>query len=810
MRLFPLTALTFTLLPAALLAQFGAEQTIAIEGPETMELVDLDLDGDRDMLVGSRIGLLYFENSDGMGNFAAPVTIGGGAESRAHVVDMDGNGWPDILASRELNGGIVWYRNLGTFGWSAPLMVLPGATAVELGHADIDNDGDQDPYFVLSINTLAWCENTDGTGTMSAAMSITPLYNNARVQAIDLDEDADLDLVWSVGLPEEMGWCANLGGSFAVAQSINTSRKGNMNDLDGDGRFDLISTSSLAGVLDWQRGLDAQQNFATFSPVAMGTSADALLVQDLDGDGDKDLASSNSSIDQIMWYENIDGQGSFGPAQIIAYGVDDAHKLVAGDLDGDGDPEFFAATSVQNRIARFENLEVAQLMICGRVFNDINSDGLFNGTDHGMYNVRVDLNDGRSTFTNHSGIYWFQASPGNYTVEVAAPYMWQLTSTGIANAMVAAPNGSALGRDFSLHADQVLNDYTAELTSGSIRCTAEVPYFLTATNTGNQVHDLRMVLTLDNINTFNSADPLPTSINGNTITWDFATVQPSHSRNVEVKVQMADANFMGTVMNDHLVAEAMDNGQVVHTVTADNQATLVCAFDPNDKQVLPVGDGVDHLTAMNTTLEYTVRFMNTGNAPALDVVIIDQLDADLDPATFQVLASSHTVHTIMEADGVVRFEHYGINLPDSGADYIGSQGFVRFSIRTLNNLPEGTVASNTADIHFDYNAPIVTNTVFNTLTYGIVDGIAETVVGKEVLTIVPNPVQDQTTITVSAIFLGAADLYLTDAAGRIVRRWKVRSDEQVQVNMAGTPSGVYALQLALPGEQAQVARMVIE
>ena len=39
-------------------------------------------------------------------------------------------------------------------------------------------------------------------------------------------------------------------------------------------------------------------------------------------------------------------------------------ETVTGDLDGDGDPEFFAATSVQNRIARFENLEVAQLMIC--------------------------------------------------------------------------------------------------------------------------------------------------------------------------------------------------------------------------------------------------------------------------------------------------------------------------------------------------------------------------------------------------------------------------------------------------------------
>ncbi|MEO8067318.1 MAG: FG-GAP-like repeat-containing protein [Flavobacteriales bacterium] len=810
LRLTSLLLFVLLLPHSRLRAQFGPEQSMTMDGPVTVDVVDMDLDGDRDLLIGSRLGILLYENSDGLGTFGTPIPLGTGIESRAHVVDMDGNGWPDILASRELDGGIVWFRNLGAFGWSMAFDVVPGATAMDLGSSDLDADGDSDPFFVLSNGTLAWCENTDGNGATSAAMSVASIYNTAHVQAVDLDADSDMDLVWSVPVPEEMGWCENTGSSFGYAQSISPDRNGHLSDLDGDGNVDLVSTSVLAGSLDWQRGSNAQLAFGPFSNVAFGTNADAMLVQDLDGDGDRDVALSNDVSDEISWYENVNGQGAFGPAQIISYDVDDAMVLAAGDVDGDGDPEFFALTSTQNRMVWFRNLSIAQLMITGRVYNDIDADGAFNGTDHGLFNVRVDLSDGRSTFTNHSGMYWFDAAPGNYSVEVEVPSMWQLTNTGVASAMVAAPNGSALDRDFGLHAGQPFEALNAQLGSGAIRCTEQIPYYLNVTNTGNQIRDLRLTLNVDNISGFVIADPEPSTVNGNTITWDFTAVQPSHARSVTVKVQMADGSHMGVVMNDLLSAESLDNGLVVHTAIAEYHPTLVCALDPNDKQVVPVGEAEEHFTPMNANLEYTVRFMNTGNAPALDVVILDQLDSNLDPSTLQVLASSHTVHVLVDADGMIRFEHMGINLPDSGSNYEQSQGFVRFRIRALNGLSEGTVVNNTADIYFDNNPAITTNTVFNTLTYGLVDGVAEVVAGDEVLRIVPNPVQDQAIITVDATFDGAADLHLTDAAGRLVRRWKVRSNEQVHVNMAGTTAGIYNLQLALPGEQAHVTRMVIE
>lgn len=45
-----------------------------------------------------------------------------------------------------------------------------------------------------------------------------------------------------------------------------------------------------------------------------------------------------------------------------------------------------------------------------------------------------------------------------------------------------------------------------------------------------------------------------------------------------------------------------------------------------------------------------------------------------------------------------------------------THGFVKFRISLKNNLPLGTVIRNNADIYFDYNQPVRTNTVANTIS----------------------------------------------------------------------------------------------
>jgi hypothetical protein len=62
---------------------------------------------------------------------------------------------------------------------------------------------------------------------------------------------------------------------------------------------------------------------------------------------------------------------------------------------------------------------------------------------------------------------------------------------------------------------------------------------------------------------------------------------------------------------------------------------------------------------------------------------------------------------------IIKFD--GIELPDSGSDYNGSQGNIIFSILPKAGLPDGTVINNQAGIYFDANEVVLTNNTINTL-----------------------------------------------------------------------------------------------
>jgi hypothetical protein len=77
-------------------------------------------------------------------------------------------------------------------------------------------------------------------------------------------------------------------------------------------------------------------------------------------------------------------------------------------------------------------------------------------------------------------------------------------------------------------------------------------------------------------------------------------------------------------------------------------------------------------------------------------------------------------------------------LPDSNVNEPSSHGSVSFRVHLKKGLPLGTAITNKADIYFDYNLPVTTNTVMNTIA--VAAGIMEN--GKtemHLLRVFPNP-----------------------------------------------------------------------
>ncbi|MDO1451231.1 T9SS type A sorting domain-containing protein [Rhodocytophaga aerolata] len=151
--------------------------------------------------------------------------------------------------------------------------------------------------------------------------------------------------------------------------------------------------------------------------------------------------------------------------------------------------------------------------------------------------------------------------------------------------------------------------------------------------------------------------------------------------------------------------------------TALSCLEILDSYDPNDKQVSPQGVGQNHIIAKGQTLEYLIRFQNTGTDVAYTVTIQDTLDEHLDIATLQIGAASHPFSWRVSGKGkpFITWNFKDINLPDSSSNEHQSHGYVRFRISQKPETELGTTITNQAAITFDFNSPVLTNLTVNTV-----------------------------------------------------------------------------------------------
>jgi hypothetical protein len=135
------------------------------------------------------------------------------------------------------------------------------------------------------------------------------------------------------------------------------------------------------------------------------------------------------------------------------------------------------------------------------------------------------------------------------------------------------------------------------------------------------------------------------------------------------------------------------------------------SYDPNDKEAFPKGVCASHFINDDTELEYKIRFQNVGNDTAFTVVIRDTLSTALDPTTIEPMVASHAYTWALSGTGVLTFTFDNIDLVDAQTNEPESHGFIKYRISQKPGNPVDTKIENKAAIYFDFNPPIITNTV---------------------------------------------------------------------------------------------------
>lgn len=197
-------------------------------------------------------------------------------------------------------------------------------------------------------------------------------------------------------------------------------------------------------------------------------------------------------------------------------------------------------------------------------------------------------------------------------------------------------------------------------------------------------------------------DPISAFVEGCQVTIPYKT----KAENPNPVVSVAPIQESGVALPQN------DGGERSETSCSE----ILDSYDPNDKQVLPFGLTKDNLIEATTELDYTIRFQNTGTIEAVNIVVLDTLSEFLDIETIRLGMVSHDYNFIIDGDAetrVLRFEFDNINLPDSNTNEPASHGFIKFKIKQKANNSIGTVIKNKAAIYFDFNSPIITNTISN-------------------------------------------------------------------------------------------------
>ena len=279
--------------------------------------------------------------------------------SNVQVVDLDGDGLPDIVVCDAARNLVSWIRQFPEGIYTEHPVTSDILAPAHAEPIDVDGDGDLDLVVAslgelfpsnLRIGAVVILEN-DGDQRFTSHVVADGLPRVADARAGDLDGDGDLDLaVAAFGYDHgETLWLEHLGGwefDAHVLQRFSGAINAIVVDLNDDDALDIVALVSQEWEEIW--AFDGSDQL-TFELLWGSTNADFgsswITIVDLDQDGDPDILHSNGDAFDyapansrpwhgVRWLENR-GDLEFEPHRIAD--LSGASSPQAADLDGDGD-----------------------------------------------------------------------------------------------------------------------------------------------------------------------------------------------------------------------------------------------------------------------------------------------------------------------------------------------------------------------------------------------------------------------------------------------------------------------------------------
>ena len=336
---------------------------------------DFDNDGHPDVAVLQSDGILNILHNNGSGVLSEPVgyinpnpNVGSSYIQTAYAVDLNGDGYLDVVAYDSNDGLLLTYMNSkGTFGLAQTTTLNTNfGNIVGFNVGDVNGDGKTDVVFAFNnflsrtsstVTLQALISKGDGTFNQLSGQTFTvgadvQLTGASPIALGDLNGDGKLDIaalfiepngqfsgnfLVTTALGNGDGTFGTLGANSIIADSYSqfgpASTTGvQILDVNNDGKNDVVTEAGLSLYVALGGGNNTFSKPVTSSFPASG----ALVFGDINGDGFPDAVTGGAALVGIYLGK---GDGTFLPPALNGQYITDpptgSQDLALADMDGD-------------------------------------------------------------------------------------------------------------------------------------------------------------------------------------------------------------------------------------------------------------------------------------------------------------------------------------------------------------------------------------------------------------------------------------------------------------------------------------------
>jgi hypothetical protein len=286
-----------------------------------------------------------------------------------HALDVNGDGYPDVVSVAWNERRMGWWRNPGKSGGAWPMQVIDSGSPVEFSFlVDLDNDGKAQellPQFGNVKFPLAWYEVRNGAWVKR---QVSDRSYGHGIGAGDVNGDRRADIVtpkgWFEAPPDPRGgaW------TFHEFPDLVSTSFLHVLDVNGDGRADILTGMAHNYGLFWmEQGADGSWTKRRIDEA--WSQPHAITLADLTGDGRPEIVTgkrlyAHNGRDPgereplgVYWYEFVQNGNRWDWIRhIIDYGGPTGGGMQIPVLDLDGDDDLDIVVAGKSGLYLFENM----------------------------------------------------------------------------------------------------------------------------------------------------------------------------------------------------------------------------------------------------------------------------------------------------------------------------------------------------------------------------------------------------------------------------------------------------------------------